>query len=193
MTRKIMCVVEGHGEVAALPILLRRIAARQAPNEYVECPRPIRVPRGRLLKADELERAVTLAVRSIAPVGSVLLLLDADDDCPAELGPRLLERIASVRAGVGVSAVLAKTEFEAWFIAAVRSLRGYRGLPEDIEPPPEPESIRGAKEWLSQHQRHRYSETLDQPAFAERMDLDLARSTRSFEKLWRDVGRLLGS
>ena len=38
---------------------------------------------------------------------------------------------------------------------------------------------------------HRYTETLDQPALAAAFDLDLARRADSFDKLYREVARLL--
>jgi predicted GTPase len=53
-----------------------------------------------------------------------------------------------------------------------------------IVAPDDPESIRGAKEWLTRHmERGRsYSETLDQPSFAARFDLQAARALPSFSK-----------
>jgi hypothetical protein len=86
---------------------------------------PIRIPRSRLLKPGELERAVDLAGRRVGDGGGLCILLDAEDDCPAELGPRLLKRVrSSCRPGIALSLVLAKREFESWFLAAARSLRG---------------------------------------------------------------------
>ena len=56
-----------------------------------------------------------------------------------------------------------------------------------------PESIRGAKEWLSRHmERGRcYSEPVDQPKFAARFDLEAARALPSFSKFCRDVRGLV--
>ena len=67
--------------------------------------------------------------------GGVLVLLDADDDCPAALGPALLERARAARSDVPISVVLANREFEAWFIAAAESLAGTHGFPADLTPP----------------------------------------------------------
>jgi hypothetical protein len=36
-----------------------------------------------------------------------------------------------------------------------------------------------------------YSETLDQPAFAARLDLEMARRADSFDKFYREVVRLV--
>ncbi len=60
----------------------------------VEIARPFRVKRGRVVRAGELERAVTQALRSRSGATGVLVILDADDDCPAELASKLCQRNA---------------------------------------------------------------------------------------------------
>ena len=122
---------------------------------------------------------------------AVLVLIDADDDCPAKLGPSLLRRLRGRLPDRPSAVVLAKREFEAWFLAAARSLRGCRGLAQDLGPPAHPEEIRGAKEWLARRMG-RYRPTLDQPALAAVMDLEEARRAPSFDKLWRDLERIFG-
>ena len=190
---RIVTVVEGHGEVHAVPVLLRRIVQHLSPTAVLDAPRPIRVKRAGLLRDGELERAIALAARRTGENGSILLLLDADDDCPAELGLRLLARAAAARSDRHIRAVLAKMEFEAWFLAAAPSLAGYGGIDESIARPPDPEAIRNAKGWLSARMppRRPYRETLHQAAFAAVFDMDAARSASSFDKLWRDVESLI--
>jgi hypothetical protein len=86
---------------------------------------------------------------------------------------------------------LAHHEFENWLIAAAESLAGFRDLRDDLVSPPNPESIRGAKEWLSDRMSRRpYRETTDQEPLAKRFDLDAARRARSFGKFYREVIRL---
>lgn len=63
--------MEGHGEVAAVPILIRRIANQVAPTVPLEVLRPIRIKRQRLLKAGELERAMELAARQVGSGGAI--------------------------------------------------------------------------------------------------------------------------
>jgi hypothetical protein len=87
VTRSIACVVEGHGDRQAVPLLVRRIAAELCAVHDTEVQSPLRVPRDRLLKPGELERAVSFAATRVAPDGGVLIVIGADDDCPAELGP----------------------------------------------------------------------------------------------------------
>ena len=193
MTVQIRCIVEGHGEVDAVPILIQRIAERLDPGLPIFPPRPIRVSRNQVVKVGELERVVELAARKISGQGAIFILLDSDNDCPAELGPELLYRARQVRSDLPMAVVLAKREFEAWFLAAAESLRGYKGLKNNLQPPNNPEGIGGAKEWLSQRMKgnRRYSPTADQPGFTNCFDLDQARQADSFDKCYREIVYLL--
>ena len=193
MILKIGCIVEGQGDVAAVPVLIRRIAAQRYPELVIDIPRPIRVNRNQVVRPDKLEQEVELAAQKISGKGVIFILLDSDDDCPAELGPSLLQRVSQVFRNVPIAVVLAKYEFESWFLAAAEALRGIRGLKSNINPPDNPEAIRGAKEWW--HQRMQsgktYRETSDQPAFAALFDIEQARQADSFDKCYRDIVRLL--
>ncbi len=194
MIVKIGCIVEGHGEVASVPILIRRVAASRYPELAMVIQPPIRIPRNRIVRLGELERAVELTYRKIGRQGAIFIILDSDDDCPAKLGPELLDRALQTRKDLPIAVVLAKCEFESWFLAAAESLRGQRGLKNDIDPPDSPEGIRGAKEWLDQQMvpGRTYRETRDQPALAALFDIEQARQTNSFDKCYRDIMRLLG-
>lgn len=90
-------IVEGYGEVSAVPVLLRRIAAELAPETRLELPRPYRVSRDGLLAPHALERAVAAVSEQGGQASGVLVLLDADDACPAELGPELMARVHAAR------------------------------------------------------------------------------------------------
>ena len=192
MPVRIGCVVEGHGECEAVPILIRRIAYRLDPGLDVQVPHPVRIPKSKLLKPGELERAVQLAAMLVEAEGGILVILDSDDDCPATLAPNLLTRARTARGDLPSAVVVPNKGFESWFLAAARSLRGYKGLPEDLEAPPQPEAIRGAKEWLNQRViTGAYSANVDQASLASVFDLELARLAPSFDKCYREVVRLL--
>jgi len=187
---KVSTVVEGGGEVVALPVLLRRIQEWVDPSIYVNILPPIKVKRDRFIgKEDEFRRYVALAGAKCEINGWVIILMDADDDCPVKLGKELLVRAKTVLGHDRVSVVLANREYEAWFIAAAKSLSGYRGFSlakgEEVADPDRP---RNAKGWMGERMGG-YSETLDQPAFSAIMDLQLAFDrSRSFRKLcteWR--------
>ena len=190
----IVAIVEGPGEVDAIPILIRRIAAIALPNTVPQVRRPIRVKRDRFLKENELERYVDLAARQSGPDGGVLIVLDADDDCPPELAATILRRATRARSDRVIKVVLARREYEAWFLAAADSIAGRRGLPDDITAPNDAESIRNAKGWLTSRMPpgRAYKETRDQPALTSLFDLPTARrGAPSFDKMWRTVTQLL--
>lgn len=182
----VVVIVEGDGEVAALPILLRRLGEWLSPERPVMVPTPIRVRRDRFLNRDEeFQRMLLLAAAKCGAAGWILVLLDADDDCPAELGPRILERAQRVAPHRTISVVLANREFEAWFLAGAKSLNGKRGFTYAEAKEFDPEATRDAKGWLGERMSdHRYRETTDQPAFTALLDLQLAHArSRSFRKL----------
>src|SRR5690606_16695640 len=124
-----------------------------------------RVRRDRFLnKEDEFRWHLLLAALKSGEDGWILVLLDADDDCPAEMDPRLLARVKAVVPHRNVSVVLANREYEAWLIAAARSLHGHRGFQFDESDGPQPEAVRNAKGWLQAHMLSRaYREITDQP------------------------------
>lgn len=189
---RLACIVEGHGETSAVPVLLRRIAAVINSHVVLQIPHPVRIPRSKLLREGELEKAVNLAAAKVAPSGGLVILIDADDDCPATLAPDLLKRVHAARSDLHVAVIVPKREFESWFLAAAESLRGRFRPSEDSFPPAAPEEIRGAKEWLRERLvGSRYSATVDQPALAALFDLQQARTSPSFDKLWREMARLL--
>ncbi len=182
-------IVEGDGEVAALPVLLRRIGEWQTPDCFVQVLPPIRVHRDRFLKRDEeFQRHLSLAAAKCGENGWILVLLDADDDCPAEAGMQILERARRCIPHRRISVVLANREYEAWFIAAAASLHGQRGFSFDPGETIDAERPRDAKGWMKARMTgNAYGETTDQPAFSARMDLQQAYDrSRSFRKLCKE-------
>lgn len=191
---KIAVIVEGDGETTAVPALIRRVADLVGLSGRVQVDPVLRQPASKLVKPGELERHVELAARKLGTPGGILVLLDCEDHCPAELGPALLERVRAARPDFPSSVVLAHREYEVWFLASASSLRGRRGLPLDLEIPSSPEAIRGCKEWLTRQLPHgvRYKECDDQTALTSVFDLPLAiQNSPSFDKCWRDITRLL--
>lgn len=186
---RIATIVEGDGEVIALPILLRRLAAERHPAVTVDPLMPIRVRRDRFLqKEDEFRKQLLLAAAKSGDEGWILVVLDADDDCPADLGRQIHERAQQYVPHRRLSVVLANREFEAWFIAAARSLHGLRGFSFMADAPVAAEVRRNAKGWMKEHMEGgSYSEIRDQPAFTARFDLQQAfDGSRSFRKLCKE-------
>jgi len=181
----IVPIVEGHGEVEALPLLIGRVFREFLPGVYPTVNSPIRVKAGSFLRdRDYFNKYVALAAAKAAQGdGMVLILLDCEDDCPATLGPRLLADAQAVRADVKCTVALAHREYETWFLAAAESLQGCAGLPAQLSPPANPESIRGAKEWLGRQMPSPYDPISHQTTLTGRFDLHKARTIPSFDRL----------
>ena len=62
-TLRLAAIVEGHGEVEAVPLLIRRIAAELDSVLVPQVDPVLRVPASRLRKEGELERNVEFAAR----------------------------------------------------------------------------------------------------------------------------------
>jgi hypothetical protein len=190
----ITSIVEGEGDVAAMPKLLHRIAAELGING-LRTPKPFRIPRGRLVAAGGIEREASTAALRHAGAGGILILIDADNDCPAHLGPALLDRARKARPDKRIAVVLANREFEAWYLAAAPSLAGQYGFRDPFPAPGDPERPRDCKGLLTKARAagHPYKETVDQAALASTFDMAMARAhAPSFDKFFREVAALLG-
>lgn len=191
---RIAPIVEGAGECEAVPELIRRIAREIDPGFSLQILKPFRISASKLRKNGEMETAVELMARKLQGPGGIIVIVDCDDDCPAREGPALLQRAKNSRPDLPTAVILAKKEYEAWFLAAAESLRGERNLAGDLQSPTDPESIRGAKEWLSERMPHgmSYSATNDQPALTAKFNMALARKkSDSFDKCYRDIRGIL--
>ncbi len=189
----IASIVEGQSEVEALPILIRRFLYDAGAYEE-DVGRPIRIKRSLIVKEGELEKSAELAKRMTPGVSAILLVIDADEDCPKELGPSLLKRLTEAASGLPCSVVLANCEFEAWFVASIESLRGERGITANASAPQWPEDIRDAKGWLTREMQgaRTYLATHDQAALAAKFGFDLAlKRSRSFRKFSKDVKNIV--
>jgi hypothetical protein len=183
---KVAAIVEGDGEVAALPVLLRRIGEWRTPGYFIHVVTPIRVRRDQFLNRDkEFSRHLSLAAGKCGEDGWILILLDADDDCPAILAKEIEQRARNLIPHRHISVVLANREYEAWFIAAAESLNHQRGFTVSVSEIIDAETTRDAKGWIKARMASRaYGEMTDQPAFSARMDLQQAFDrSRSFRKL----------
>jgi len=110
-------VVEGYGEVEAVPILLRRLVNLAELWGRVRIGQAIRIPRDQLVKQSGLNRASKLARKNRA--SAILVLLASDSDCPAELGPRLQQISDDLVGDIPCRVVMADHVLEEWFLAAI--------------------------------------------------------------------------
>lgn len=199
---RIAPIVEGHGEEKAVPILLDRICTGLlgATAGTIQVMRPFRKPRSMLLKKDILSntvQAVYLKMKHNPFNGNnlILLLFDADDDCPARLAPRLLADMQVVPKNYATGCVLAYREYETWFVAAAESLGHYLTLGDSI--PIQPEKTASRKKWIEKRFKRghgTYSETLHQASMTASMDIHACQArSPSFDKLCRELARCLGA
>ncbi len=130
--------------------------------------------------------------RLVEGCAAVLVVFDADDDAACELGPTLNALPAQEGITTPCRVVLAVKEIETWLIAGIESLRGYRGIPESIRTPTDPESIRGAREWIDQRKSNGYKQTIDLTPLLLRVDYSAAREcAHSLDKFLRDLDFLI--
>ncbi len=188
-------IVEGYGEVPALPVLLRRIAGECFQVWDPPLLSPGRYPSSRLIRNEgdlwvagpDFKKAGGHARNEGAT--AILALLDLDDDCPKELH-EAISPILAASTGINPSSlVFAKREYEAWFLAAAESL-GENVLPY----PGDPEGVRDAKGALEEHLQLEfpYDEKTDQPRYSNKVNLfRIYERSRSFRKLVKEFRSLL--
>ncbi len=183
----IVPIVEGHGEVAAVPALLHRLNDESPTRVRLRVNPPTRVKASQFLQfGPEFQRHVALAAAKArqATASIVLVLLDCEDECPKRLAPIIRAQLLARAHDVRFLVVLAYREYETWFLAAADSLRGQQGLPSDLTAPPLPESIRNAKGWIGRQLRPQgYDEIMHQLAFTRLFDFGAASAVPSFARL----------
>jgi hypothetical protein len=138
-------IVEGHGEVKAVPELISRIGMEFL-GEWIQVAQPFRVDSGKMRHPHELARAIRVQATRVQGRGGVLVLRDGDDsdvDCPVELARALHPGRELVP--VSIEIVIAFHEYEAWFLAAVDSLASHSAVRDDAKPPASPEGKHNAK------------------------------------------------
>ena len=124
--------------------------------------------------------------------GTILILLDAEDDLPCQLAPRLLLNARQAQGNADIACVLAKRMLENWIVAGCSTLAGKNGLPDPLPPPADPEGCSGSS-WLDAQLRRvnrtrKYKKTVDAEAFVKLIDLGECRNrSPSFDKLCREL------
>src|ERR1700694_842223 len=79
---------------------------------------------------------------------------------------------------------MANREYEAWFLAAVTSMKGKGAVKEDAEYDGDCEVVRDAKGAFERLLRHAYHAPTDQPMYSEMLDLSSAfQRSRSFRRM----------
>jgi hypothetical protein len=188
---RLIPVVEGMGEVRAVPALIYRWLGMNGLSGEVVVPGAVNAKGCGNLKAQHspaqqrgVEHYVGSALRGRPD--AILVVLDADDECitrpPArkKLGPELLDRARAVAGTVPVGVVVANREFEAWILA-------------DLYDVDDAETRAGCKAAVGRLINESYEPAVHQVQLARRLafsDAGRARS-RSLDKLVRELARLV--
>jgi Domain of unknown function (DUF4276) len=184
---KLGLVVEGDGEVAALPILVRRHLHENREIYDIDVAKPKNSKgRGNLDAPGGVERYTRHAALPDDVCG-VLVLCDADSDPVCEFGPSMQKRAEGAVPTKPVLATLAVGEFENWIVASSETLN-IDGPTEDIDYEKlDAEHI--IRRWRFPKS---YVKPLHQPGYADSLDFDrVAARCPSFFRLLRCIDDLI--
>ena len=178
-------MVEGDGDVLAVPVLVRRILqAHQRfdvkvlpPHKRGELPK-VKANFSRFFMAAALEKAAVLCVLDFDCAQCVDVLQDERD---------LGEQAKNIHPDIPFAACLIVKEFESLFLwDEVGTRQALPYILQDTQFPANPEDIRPAKEWLSKAQPSgmAYKPTAHQAKLAAAVNLDLlSKRSPSFRRL----------
>jgi len=194
----IIAIVEGDGEFDAVPALLRRVLWERLCRYDISAKKP-KAAGGKPDLLKRFEKFLEYAL--IEGCDAIIVLVDADQECPFGKAPELAGRAAALNLNVPVAIVYARSEYETWFISSLSKgtgepIRSRLGISASVIAPEDVEEIRSAKGWLEHHMPNDrgYKETEDQAALTHYIDLDLAHSrSRSFRRFCHAVDELVNA
>lgn len=192
----IVPVVEGDGDAAALPELLGRILQEKYNRSDVvvaQGNKGVVKTKGRPNLENKLDKFLKHA-QNKPECDAILVLLDADNDCPVTLARQLSQRCDEIGAKCPVEIVCAQRSYESWFLASFDTIKGHGSIPDTATFTDNVEEIGNPKQWLENQmpKGRAYKETTHQASFSSRIDLDLAlNNSRSFRRLCHALGQLL--
>jgi len=187
-------IVEGYGDIQAVPILLRRILEHHnifdvkvlSPHKRGDLPK---------IKAN-FDNYFKMEIKENA---AILLLIDFDCAscvCVADEAVQLYQKAHAIRAEWPFKVAFMVKEFETLFLAEANASRSVlKQIPKNKAFPDAPESIRDAKGWLSKAMPsgYAYKETVHQVKLAAAVNLErLRESSASFRHLEKSVLGLVG-
>ena len=192
----IIAIVEGPGDKNAVPGLIRRILYERL-ERYDIAVSQSKVAHTKSKLVAELEKFLGYAIAENCD--AILVLVDADGECPLEESANLVERAEALNLAIPVAIVYANSEYETWFICSLseengEGIRVRLGIPESVIAPDNAESIRGAKEWLNGNMPRdlKYQETENQENLTYHIDMNLTHgNSRSFRRLCHAVEELV--
>jgi hypothetical protein len=189
---KLVPIVEGYGEVSAVPNLLRRILWQMTRYDIQIAHAKNANGRTNLIKTGGLERFVQYAWKE-PECGAILVLIDSEGDCPVDIARDFSRRIEAMGILFPVVIVIAHRMYEAWLLASIATISGHLDLPAGLHPPPDVEAVRDPKAWIDRQfpSGRAYKETQDQDAMTHLMDFALVLNARSFRRLLHAIEEAL--
>jgi len=201
---KIVPIIEGPGEVESVPILINKMLFDISRPAHIE-PR-ISVANcknahgiGNLTAEGYLERFLQYAFNE-PEVGGIIVVRDADKGCPITMAKDLADRARKINPPVSVSIVVAKCEFEAWFLASLKTIAGkvIDGRPGILEGTvcDEPEDISDVKGWIGRNMpgSRSYKPAFDQAPMTKMIDTAVAyHNSRSFRRFSKAICELVSA
>lgn len=176
---RILPIVEGDGDLKAVPLLLRNLLAFHGLNETQVLP-PHK--RGELPKvAAGFDNYFRMALKENA---AIILVLDFDCDycdCPFLEAEKLYQHAQSIRINWPFKIAFLVKEFECLFLAETQAATNVLSLHPGTEFPNTPEIIRDAKGWLSKAlpKGSTYKPTVHQAKITAHLNFDKLRETSS--------------
>jgi hypothetical protein len=205
VTLYLVPIVEGQTEVGCIERLLHRVWSELlVASDRLQVLPASRGKRDALINPDhpdftaKIEEAYAKLARrlrhdsSSQGRGMLLLLLDAEKDCPAELAPRLVDAATRIRSDASIACVMPKQMLENWIVAGASTLAGVNDLPDPLPVRDKFEDRSGAA-WLeaqlrSKSKARKYKKPDDAEVFVRAMALQECRDNApSFDKFCREL------
>jgi hypothetical protein len=192
---RLLPIVEGDGDKAAVPLLLRRMLAER--HGIHDCKILNAQKRGEYPSVRKnFDNGFKMAIKENA---AILWILDFDcDDCKCvkKEADALIVRANQLYRGWPIEIAFMVQEYETLFLSDKTATRSVlKAIPAETDFPADPESIRGAKEWLSNAMPKgvSYKETVHQSKITAALNFDhLIEHSPSFAHIDRALARLVG-
>lgn len=169
---KLLPIVEGVGDVAAVPVLLRRLVQEVHDRYDVQIARPYRYGDLQKVKGN-INRLLLVAAKEGMPI---LWTLDCDDGCVVDWVTELEKQLPDPLP-VPLKFAFFVREYECIFLAEKHCLVQL-GISAQVHTniPPDAESVRGAKGLISRLMPYgrAYKETVHQAQLTAKLDLSIA-------------------
>jgi hypothetical protein len=190
---RLLAIVEGHGDVKAVPLLIRNILKAKGIHDVELLPTQRRGEYPSVAK--DFDDYFLAAIKENAPI---LWVMDFDAkgcDCPYKAAQELLGRAAKLHPGWLIRIAFLVKEYEVLFLHDENATRHvFPDLAKGKPFPSSPEKIRDAKGWISERlpSGMAYKETVHQEKITAQLNLDLLRQkSKDFAHLERAILKLI--